>query len=230
MNPQANSVTPAIRHASPNLGVVAAVYVVLKVASVVPVSAFGSQPPYFPALSAPSADVVSYFATHSSAVLLCAFLQFGAAIPLGIFAASMVSRLRFLGITAAGASIALFGGLMAAIDELTSGAAISVMAQPVVAQSAPLLTALHHFAVALGGPGFTMPFGLLLAGVSVTAGFAKLLPKWIVGLGLVLAVIGELSWLSLIVPRAGILIPLARWPGFVWLIAAGFALPKAKHF
>lgn len=229
MNPQVNSVAPALRHASPNLGIVAAVYVALKVASVVPVSAFGSQPPYFPELSAPAADVVSYFTGHSSAVLLCAFLQFGAAIPLGIFAASMVSRLRFLGVTAAGASIALFGGLMAAIDELTSGAAISVMAQPVVAQSAPLLTALHHFAVALGGPGFTMPFGLLLAGVSVTAGFAKLLPKWIVGLGLVLAVIGELSWLSLIVPRAGILIPLARWPGFVWLIAAGFRLPKGKR-
>jgi hypothetical protein len=229
MNPLSNTAASATRHASPNLGIVAVVYVLLKIASVVPVSAFGSKPPYFPELNAPAGGVVSYFSTHSSAVLLCAFLQFGAAIPLGIFAASMVSRLVFLGITAAGSSIALFGGMMATIDELISGAAIWVMAQPLVAQSPPLLQALHYFAVALGGPGFTMPFGLLLAGVSIAAGSMKLLPKWIVGFGLVLAVIGELSWLSMIVPGAGILIPVARWPGFVWLIAAGFTLSKAKY-
>jgi hypothetical protein len=147
-------------------------------------------------------------------------------IPFGIFAASIVSRLRFLGVNAAGAYIAQFGGLMAAIDELFSGAVISVMAQPLVAQDAALVQAFHYLAVALGGPGFTMPFGLLMAGVSISAGFTRLIPKWIVGLGLLLALIGELSWLSMVVPRAGILIPLARWPGFVWLIAAGFKMPK----
>jgi len=225
---QSNTAASAPRHASPNLGIVAIVYVVLKVASVFPVSAFGGNPPYFPELNAPAASVVSYFSTHSFPVLICAFLQFGAAIPLGIFVASIVSRLRFLGVNAAGTSIALFGGLMAAIDELISGAVISVMAQPLVAQSPALLQALHYLAVALGGPGFTMPFGLLMAGVSITAGFMKVLPKWLVGFGLLLAFIGELSWLSLVIPRAGILIPLARWPGFVWLIAAGFRLPKIR--
>jgi hypothetical protein len=88
------------------------------------------------------------------------------------------------------------------------------------------LHAFHYLVVAFGGPGFTMPFGLLMAGVSVTAAFMKLMPKWIIALGLVLAVIGELSWLSILFPQADFLIPLARWPGFVWLIAAGFALPK----
>ena len=223
-----NTAASTPRHAGPNLGIVAIVYVVLKVVSVLPVSAFGSSPPYFPELNAPAAGVVSYFSTHSFPVLICAFLQFGAAIPLGIFVASIVSRLRFLGVSAAGASIALFGGFMAAVDELISGAVISVMAQPLVAQSPALLQALHYLAVALGGPGFTMPFGLLMAGVSITAGFMKALPKWLVGFGLLLALIGELSWLSLVIPRAGILIPLARWPGFVWLIAAGFKLPKTR--
>jgi hypothetical protein len=55
----------------------------------------------------------------------------------------------------------------------------------------------------------------------------KLLPRWVVGPGIVLALVGELSWLSMLIPRAGILIPLARWPGFVWLIAAGFKMPVA---
>jgi len=41
-----------------------------------------------------------------------------------------------------------------------------------------------------------------------------------------LAVAGELSWLNLVCPQALFLIPLLRFPGFLWLIAAGLALPK----
>jgi len=226
MNAETDIATTSPRHAGPNLGFVAVIYVLLKIASVAPVSAFASKPPYFPSLDAPPGQVMSYFGSHAPPVLFCAFVQVGAAIPFGIFAASIVSRLRFLGMNAAGVHIALFGGLMAAVDELTSGVAIAVMAQPLVAQDAGLLQAFHYLAVALGGPGFTMPFGLLMAGVSITAGFTKIMPKWVVGLGLLLALVGELSWLSMIVPRAGILIPLARWPGFFWLVAAGFTMPK----
>jgi hypothetical protein len=54
------------------------------------------------------------------------------------------------------------------------------------------------------------------------------MPRWISVLGLALAAIGELSWLSLIIPGALFLVPLTRFPGFVWLIAAGFALPAAR--
>jgi len=60
------------------------------------------------------------------------------------------------------------------------------------------------------------------------AAFMRLLPKWLVGFGLVLAVIGELSALSLVIPKALFLIPLTRFPGFIWLIAAGFALPNTR--
>jgi hypothetical protein len=41
----------------------------------------------------------------------------------------------------------------------------------------------------------------------------------------VLAVFGELSWLNLEFPSTVLLIPLTRFPGFVWMIAVGFALP-----
>ncbi len=41
-----------------------------------------------------------------------------------------------------------------------------------------------------------------------------------------LAVAGELSWLSFVIPGALFLIPLTRFPGFVWLIATGIALPN----
>ena len=55
----------------------------------------------------------------------------------------------------------------------------------------------------------------------------KLLPKWLVVFGLALAVCGELSWFNLILPGALFLIPLVRFPSFIWLIAAGFKLPRA---
>jgi hypothetical protein len=219
-------VATAKRHAGPNLGIVTTVYVLLKIASVFPVSAFGSKPPFFPGLNAPTETVVSYFSTHAHTVLVYAFLQLGAAIPFGIFAATVASRLQFLGVKAAGASIAFFGGAMASIDELNSGAVISVMGKSLVAQNAALVQAFHYLAVALGGPGFTMPFGLLMAGVSVTAGFLNLLPRWLMAFGLLLALTGELSWLSMVIPKAGFLIPFTRWLGFIWLIIAGFKLPK----
>jgi hypothetical protein len=65
-----------------------------------------------------------------------------------------------------------------------------------------------------------------MAGVSITAGFLKLLAKWLVAFGLLLALTGKLSWLSIVIPQAGFLIPFTRWLGFVWLIFAGFKLPK----
>jgi hypothetical protein len=47
MNSQSDTASTGPRHASPHPGIVAAVYVVLKIASVYPVSSFGSKPPYF---------------------------------------------------------------------------------------------------------------------------------------------------------------------------------------
>jgi hypothetical protein len=226
VSPAAENIAVRTRYRGPHPGILALVYMALKVASVVPVSSFGSRPPWFPGLNAPVEQVISYFTTHSGPVLLSAFLQVGAAIPFAIFAAAVLTRLLSAGVTAAGAWIALAGGFLAAFDELISGAAISVMGQSLVARDGALVQALHYFSVALGGPGFTMPFGLLMAGVSITAGTMKLLPKWLVAFGLALALIGELSWFSMIFDRAGILIPLARWPGFVWMIAAGFKLSQ----
>jgi hypothetical protein len=65
-----------------------------------------------------------------------------------------------------------------------------------------------------------------MAGVSIPSAFMKLLPKWLVVFGIFLAVCGELSWLNLVFPKTLFLIPLTRFPGFVWLVATGFLLPK----
>jgi len=224
---------PLRQHRGPNPGALAVVFTVLKLASLLPVTVFGIavgfRPPYFPPASARPDQISSYFMTHSGPVLILAFLQFGSAIPLGLFTASTVSRLQFLGVRAAGAYIALFGGLTAAFSSAASAFVLSVMTQPGIAQDATLVRALNYLAEAFGGPGYAVPIGLLMAGVSVTAGIAKMLPKWIVVLGLFLAVAGELSWLSMLTPALGFLVPLTRFPGFVWMTAAGFQLPAATR-
>ena len=215
-----------VLHAGPPLGIVATVFVLLFLAGLYPVTAFGGRP-FFPGPGESIDVIAAFFRARPSAVLLCAALQFGAAIPLGIFTATVVSRLRFLGVRAAGADIALFGGFATAIIMMVSSSILWTMSYPGIAQDSTLLQALYRLSFALGGPGFSVPFGLLIAGISVTAWFGKLLPKGLVITGVVIAVIGELSWLDILFPKALVLIPLTRFPGFAWVIATGFALPNA---
>ena len=226
-------------HRGPPPGMVAIVYTLLFNAGLYFVVSFrvpehlaaspAAVPPYFPGPWESAETIAAYFQTHPHAVLMCAFLQFGAAIPLGIFTATMVSRLQFLGVRAAGAHIALFGGLMTAFNIAVSALILWVMAYPGIAQETPVLRALYYLVFSIGGVGFSVPMGILIAGLSVPAAILKLLPKWLVVSGLVLGIIGELSALSLIIPQALFLIPLTRFPSFIWLIIAGFRLPTATE-
>lgn len=112
---------------------------------------------------------------------------------------------------------------------MASSSVLWTMSYPGIAQDSALLQALYRIDFALGGPGFSVPFGLLIAGVSVTAGLSKLLPSWLVILGLAIATAGELSWLDILFSKALFLIPLTRFPGFLWMIAVGFALPRERE-
>ncbi len=231
MNSQPNTTSTTIRHAGPHLGMLALAYALLFNAGLTAVSAFGTpfgvRPPYWPGPWESPDVIVSYFHNHPTAVLICVFLQIGALIPLGIFAATIVSRLRFLGIDAAGPNIALFGGFMTVFNSMAAGFTVWAMIHPGVTQDLTITPALNYLSYAFGGPGFSMPMGLLMVGVCIPAAFRKLLPKWLVAFGLLLAVAGELSWLNLVFPKALFLIPLVRFPGFIWLITTGFMLPKA---
>ena len=215
------------RHAGPPLALVASAYTLLFLAGLYPVTVFGGQP-YFPGPWESIETIAAFFQARPTAVRVCAFLQFGAAIPLGIFTASVVSQLQFLGVRVAGTSIALFGGFATAITMLASASALWTMAQPGIADDRTLLHAMYWLVQALGGAGFSVPFGLLVAGVTIPAAIMKLIPKWLVVLGLALAVCGELSWVYLMTPTALPLVPLTRFPGFVWMIAVGLALPNRR--
>lgn len=212
------------RHPSPNLGIVATVFAFLFLAGLYPVTLLHGGA--FPGPWSSGGSIAGFFQARSASVQACAVLHFGAAICLGILTASVVSRLHFLGVRAAGAHIALFGGLATAFNMMASAMVLWVMAYPGIAANADLARALYYVQFAFGGPGFSVPLGLFFAGVAIPAAFMKLLPRWLIVFGLALAVLGELSWLSLLLPKSVFLIPLTRFPGLVWLMAAGFMLPK----
>jgi hypothetical protein len=217
-----------LTHKGPHPGVLALLYAVLFCVGLYPVTVLYKQP-YWPGPWEPASVIVPYFQTYGARVLFCLVLQLGGMICLGIFVATVVSRLQFLGARAAGIYIALLGGFLVVADAITGTMTMWAMLRPGVIEHPQLVLALYYLAYGLGGPGFSVPMGLLMAGVSVTAAFMKLLPRWLIVFGLVLAVAGELSWLHLAYPALLFLIPLVRFPGFIWLIAVGFLLPRARQ-
>jgi hypothetical protein len=223
----AGSAAPAV-HKGPHPGMLALLYMLLFCAGLYPVTMFYKMP-YWPPPWDPASVIVDYFQHYGDRVLVCITLQFGAMVCLGLFSAAVVSRLHFLGARAAGIYIALFGGFLVVADSFAGTMAMWAMLRPGIIENGALVLAINFFAYGLGGPGFAVPMGLLIAGISVTSAFLKLLPKWLIVAGLVLAVAGELSWLNLsFFPRFLFLIPMVRFPGFLWLIAVGFKLPRAR--
>jgi hypothetical protein len=216
------------RHRGPHPGITAIVFTILFNTGLYFVISFSEGAPHFPNPRDSAEVIAAYFQGQPRAVLLCAFFQFASAIPLGLFTATVVSRLQFLGVKGASTHIALVGGLIAASNVALSALVLWVMAYPGIAQDVAVLRALYYVVFAIGGVGYSVPLGLLFGGISIPSGFYKLLPKWLVVFGVLLGVVGELSWLSLIFPQVVFLIPLTRFPGFIWLIIAGFILPNKK--
>jgi hypothetical protein len=214
-------------HRSPPLGVLAVVFVALFIVSVATNFLMTDFAP-FPVPYDPIEQLQDYYTRFPNAVRVVSFLQMGASIPLGLFSVVIVSRLLFLRINVAGVHIALFGGVAAAVFLGLSALGTWIVSQPGVATDTGAMRVASLLAFASGGFAHTATLGLLLAGVSVPSLAFGLMPRWICWLGLVVAVIAELSLISMVFPVASPLLPLARFPALVWMIAAGFAMPKRR--
>jgi hypothetical protein len=154
------------------------------------------------------------------------FCEFGSAVPLAIFVATAVSRLHFLRVRAAGATIALTGGILASGMLMLSGLTLWSLTRPgIVTADAAVLT-LRTLGFVTGGPGFVAPLGLFIAGVSVTAGLSRLVPRWIMIFGLVVALGCELASLTLVFWYFAWCIPFGRFLSPVWMIALALRLPN----
>ncbi|WP_439901242.1 hypothetical protein [Microbacterium azadirachtae] len=179
-----------------------------------------------PAPFAPAADVAAWYAAHALPIRIAATLQFGAAVPLGILTASVYARQLRLGVRVPGPVIGLYGGITASI--LLAVSALVTWALASAPAPGGVASALGLLAFALGGVGYAVGLGLLIAGVAVPAFLLRLMPRWFALAGLVIAACGELSFLSLVVDPLQALLPLVRFGGGLWLIAAAFLLPRDR--
>jgi hypothetical protein len=216
----------AIRHVGPPLVPLALIATTLFVASLV-VGAAGGGP--FPSPYDSGSDVFAFFAEHSTTVRVAAALQFASAVPLAILAASLSSRVRFLGFSQVpGVLIASTGGILASGMLTTSALVQWVLSRPGVATDRAIVRPLADLAFATGGPGHVVFLGLLLAGLAVPAAIGHLLPRpfWIAGLAL--AVIAELSTIALVSEPAAVLLPIGRFGGLAWLVGAAALLPARR--
>jgi hypothetical protein len=174
-------------------------------------------------------EAQDYVAAHHDAAQAIAVGTFASSIPLAIYAATASARLRQLGITAPGATIALAGGLLASGALSLSGLLAWTLSRPEATTDPALVRALYYLVYLTGGPWHIVTLGLLLAGISVPSLIVRLLPRSVAWTGLVIAAVAELTTLALIWPGLSPLLPVARFTGLIWLIVAGAMLPLRRR-
>jgi hypothetical protein len=215
------------RHVGPPLVPLALISMALFAASLV-VGATGGGP--FPSPYDDASNVIAFFSAHSTTVRVAATLQFASAVPLAILAASLSSRLRYLGFARVpGVLIASTGGTLASGMLATSALVQWVLSRPGTATNSSVVRPLADLAFATGGPGAVVFLGLLVAGLAVPAAVGRLLPRpvWIAGIAF--AAIAELSTIALLSKPAAVLLPIARFGSLAWLIAAAALLPTSRQ-
>ena len=214
------------QQSGPPLAPLAAISLVLLLAGlIVGVALAGVMPmPY-----AATTTVVAYIRDHAMAVQAVATGTFASSVPLAIYAATVSTRLRQLGVTAPGATIALVGGTLAAAGIGLSGLIAWALSRPELVVDPTLVHALYYLVFLTGGPGHVVALGLLVAGVAVPGLILGLLPRPVAWAGLVIAVIAELSFLTLLHWGFSVLLPVARFGGLIWLIVAGAMLPLRRR-
>lgn len=166
-----------------------------------------------------------FVAQHSWEIRWGSFAEFGSAISLGIFIAVCVSRLRLLGIRSPDEQIATLGGIATPIMLAGSAMATWSLTRPGVAAAPGAVQVLQSIGFDGGGPGFAVFFGLFIGGVSIAAGLHKMIPRWLMWLGIVVATAGELSLLTLLNFTAGYFIPVLRFLSIVWMLGLAWKLP-----
>jgi hypothetical protein len=207
------------RHSGPNLLFLTLMYLALLIAG-------GSRLSAAFAVPHDSAEkAVAYMAKYGWTIQLGSFFELASAFPLGIFIATTISRLRFLGIRSAGESIALLGGIGASTLLVLSALTNWSLTRPGIAEADGATAALRAISFAAAGPGFAVLLGLFVGGVSVAAGLHKRLPRWLMWLGIVVGLACELAAFTVLNFKAGYFIPVGRFVSIVWMIGVSLTLP-----
>ena len=224
--PDVNQLSGRRRQGGPPLALLAAISLTLLLGGLAIGVALGG---VMPLPYGPAAAVQEYFRAEHAAVQASAIGVFASSVPLAIYAATASARLRQLGVTAPGATIALAGGILAAGGLGLAGLVGWTLSRPDVAAEPTLVRALYYLVFLTGGPGHVVALGLLLAGIAVPGLILGLLPRPLAWAGLAIAALADVTTLVLLWPELAVLLPVARFAGLVWLIVAGALLPLRRR-
>ena len=170
---------------------------------------------------------VEYITKYGWTIQLGSFFELVSAIPLGIFIATTISRLRFLGVRSAGESIAFLGGVGAITMLVLSALTNWSLTRPGIPEAAGAAAALRAVSFAAAGPGFAVLLGFFVAGVSLAAGLHKSLPRWLMGFGILIGLACECAAFTVLNFKAGYFIPVGRFVSIVWMIGVALTLPMS---
>ena len=207
------------RYSGPNLLLLTVIYLALLIAGGSRLSA---------ALAVPHDSVekaAAYLAKYGWTIQLGSFFELLSAIPLGIFIATTISRLRFLGVRNAGESIAFLGGVGATTLLVLSALTNWSLTRPGISEVLGAAAALRAVSFAAAGPGFAVLLGFFVGGVSLAARHQKTLPRWVIWLGVAVGVACECAAFTVLNFKAGYFIPAGRFVSIVWMIGVSLTLP-----
>ena len=209
------------RQVGPNLLLLTVVYLALLIAG-------GSRLNAAFAMPRDSVEkAVDYIAKYGWTIQLGSFFELVSAIPLGIFIATTISRLRFLGVRSAGESIASLGGVGATTMLVLSALTNWSLTRPGIPQAQGAAAALRAISFAAAGPGFAVLLGFFVAGVSLAAGLHKSLPRWLMWFGIVIGLACELAAFTVLDFKAGYFIPVGRFVSIIWMLGVALTLPMS---
>jgi hypothetical protein len=173
----------------------------------------------------PVAPIQHYVQTQPMAVRIIAVAAFGSSVPLAVYAATVSARLRWLGVTGAGPTIALTGGILAAGSLGLTGLLGWTLSRPEITGDTTLVRALYMLTFLVGGPGHVVALGILVAGVAA----GRRLPRATARTGIAIAAFCELTMLVLAWQSLGPALPVARVAALAWLLVAGARIPTRRN-
>lgn len=213
--------TESPRHDGPSLALLAGLSIALLFGGLgVGVAIGGIMPlPYGSTIA-----VQHYVQTQSLALHIMAVAVFGSSVLLAIYTATVSSRLRWLGVSGTGPTVALTGGTLAAGGLALTGLLGWTMSRPEIAGDTSLVRALYLLTFLIGGPGHVVALGILIAGVAAGGP----LPRATVWAGIAIATLCEATMLVLAWTAVGPMLPVARVAALAWLLVVGFRLPTRR--
>lgn len=177
-----------------------------------------------------AADVTRYYTESRTAVLVSGLFQVLSAISLFVFSLCAAAFVRRAGSEAGTLPrLTLGGGALAAIFLLASALLGWVLALTAAELGLGLVGTLRSLNFLTGGAAHVASLGLFVGTASIAALRAEILPRWILGLGIIAAALSILSLSSLLWFPATILLPLGRLLSLVWSIALGLMLVFGKQ-